>query len=86
MSTKRRDTDWEGAWSVEIEQRVQDVAGGRVDLLDADDVHTGLRAEIERRAREARANPDDDVAWEAVREELRSVPAALATTATEPKT
>jgi len=36
---------------------------------------SGLEAsEIERRAREALANPDDDVAWETVRAELQAAP------------
>jgi hypothetical protein len=34
------------------------------------DVEAAWAAEIERRAREALANPDDDVAWETVRAEL----------------
>jgi hypothetical protein len=29
--------------------------------------------EIERRAHEAHANPDDDIAWEVVRAELRTI-------------
>ena len=36
------------------------------------DVEAAWTSEIERRAREALANPDDDVAWELVRAELRS--------------
>jgi putative addiction module component (TIGR02574 family) len=36
------------------------------------DVEAAWNAEIERRAREALANPDDDVAWEAVRAELHA--------------
>jgi putative addiction module component (TIGR02574 family) len=34
------------------------------------DVEAAWAAEIERRARDAIANPDDDVAWETVRAEL----------------
>ena len=34
------------------------------------DVEAAWASEIERRAREAIANPDDDVAWETVRDEL----------------
>ena len=34
---------------------------------------------MEKRAREALANPDDDVAWETVRAELHSDPAGLST-------
>ncbi len=37
------------------------------------DVEAALASEIERRAREALANPDDDVAWETVRAELHAV-------------
>jgi putative addiction module component (TIGR02574 family) len=41
-----RDPEWERAWAAEIERRVQDVADGRVELLDADAVHADLRAEL----------------------------------------
>jgi len=34
------------------------------------DVEAAWASEVERRAREAIANPDDDVAWETVRDEL----------------
>jgi hypothetical protein len=40
------DPNWERAWSDEIKQRVADVADGRAELLDADDVHRDLRAEL----------------------------------------
>jgi putative addiction module component (TIGR02574 family) len=36
------------------------------------DVEAAWASEIERRAREAMANPDDDVAWETVRAELHA--------------
>ena len=36
------------------------------------DVGAAWASEIERRAREALANPDDDVAWETVRAELHA--------------
>ena len=36
------------------------------------DVEAAWASEIERRAREALANPDDDVAWETVRAELHA--------------
>jgi hypothetical protein len=74
MSTRREDRPWERAWTVEIERRVEDVADGRVELVDAHEVHAELRTEIERRAREALAHPDDDVAWESVRAELHANP------------
>lgn len=38
------------------------------------DVEAAWASEIERRAREALANPDDDVAWETVRAELHAAP------------
>jgi putative addiction module component (TIGR02574 family) len=38
------------------------------------DVEAAWTSEIERRAREALANPDDDVAWETVRAELHAAP------------
>lgn len=38
------------------------------------DVEAAWASEVERRAREALANPDDDVAWETVRDELHATP------------
>lgn len=66
MSTRREDSNWERAWSVEIERRGQDVTHGRV--------HADLRTEIERRAREALTDPEGDVSWEALRAELHASP------------
>jgi len=40
------DPDWETAWSREIEPRVEDIVAGRVALVDADEVHAELRAEL----------------------------------------
>lgn len=40
------DPEWEQAWSREIEQRVEDVVAGRVQLVDADEVHAELRDEL----------------------------------------
>jgi len=40
------DPAWERAWSREIEQRVEDIVAGRVELIDADEVHAELRAEL----------------------------------------
>jgi putative addiction module component (TIGR02574 family) len=37
------------------------------------DVEAAWSREIERRARDALANPDDDVAWESVRGELHAL-------------
>lgn len=49
-----------------------------MDLLASLDVEPEADAawvsEIERRAREALANPEDDVAWETVRGELHAAP------------
>ena len=38
------------------------------------DVEAAWASEVERRAREAIADPDDDVAWETVRDELHATP------------
>jgi putative addiction module component (TIGR02574 family) len=38
------------------------------------DVEAAWASEVERRAREAHTNPDDDVAWETVRDELNATP------------
>ena len=40
------DPEWEQAWSREIEQRVEDIVAGRAELIDADEVHAELRAEL----------------------------------------
>lgn len=40
------DPEWEQAWSREIEQRVEDIVAGRVELVDAEAVHADLRAEL----------------------------------------
>ena len=40
------------------------------------EVEAAWAAEIERRARDARGNPDDDVSWEAVRAELHADPSS----------
>jgi putative addiction module component (TIGR02574 family) len=40
------DPEWERAWSREIEQRIQDIVAGRVELVDADEVHAELRTEL----------------------------------------
>ena len=46
LDDEPHDPEWERAWAAEIERRVQDVADGRVELLDADEVHADLRAEL----------------------------------------
>lgn len=45
------DQQWQRAWSKELEQRMDDVAAKRVELIDADDVHRESRAEISNRRR-----------------------------------
>ena len=40
------DPEWARAWSTEIEQRVSDVVDGRVELIDAEHVHSELRAHL----------------------------------------
>lgn len=40
------DPEWEREWARELEQRVEDVVAGRVELVDADEVHAGLQAEL----------------------------------------
>ena len=40
------DPAWERAWSQEIEQRVEDIVAARVELIDADELHAQLRAEL----------------------------------------
>ena len=40
------DPEWERAWSDEIAKRMADVSENRVELIDADDVHARLRAEL----------------------------------------
>jgi putative addiction module component (TIGR02574 family) len=40
------DPAWEAAWSKEVQSRIADVEQGRVELIDADEVHRDLRAEF----------------------------------------
>lgn len=40
------DPQWERAWSREIERRVEDIVAGRVELVDAVEVHAELSAEL----------------------------------------
>jgi len=37
---------WVRLWSIEIEHRMADLVMDRVELIDADDVHAVLRAEL----------------------------------------
>lgn len=75
MSSRARKV-FEDALALPVTDRAELAA----DLLaslhgDADtDVGAVWDAEIERRAHEAIAHPDDDVAWESVRDELHTAP------------
>ena len=40
------DAAWERAWSDEVACRVQEIADGKVQLVDADDMHAELRDEL----------------------------------------
>jgi putative addiction module component (TIGR02574 family) len=40
------DPAWEAAWSDEISRRVQEIADGKVQLVDADEMHDELRDEL----------------------------------------
>ncbi len=40
------DPAWEQAWSQEVERRLADVNAGKVALIDAEEVHSSLRAEL----------------------------------------
>lgn len=58
-----------------MELPVSERAAALLASLDGEaEVDTAWASEIERRARDALANPDDDIAWEAVRAELHVVP------------
>lgn len=46
LEDKPLDPEWEQAWSQEIGRRVADIADRRVELIDADDAHIELRAEL----------------------------------------
>lgn len=46
LDDEARDPDWEQAWRKEIERRLVDVTSGRVELLDADQLHDALRTEL----------------------------------------
>ena len=40
--------EWQSAWTKELQGRVADVEHGRVELIDADDVHRELRAKYDK--------------------------------------
>ena len=46
LEGEARDPAWEQAWTQELGRRVADIADGRVTLVDADEVHAELRAEL----------------------------------------
>jgi putative addiction module component (TIGR02574 family) len=65
------------AMDLSVSERAE-LAAGLLASLDGEpeaDVEAAWASEIERRARAALANPDDDVAWETVRAELHAAPA-----------
>ena len=65
------------AMDLPVSERAE-MAAGLLASLDGEpdaDVEAAWAKEIERRAREALANPDDDVAWETVRAELHAATA-----------
>lgn len=48
LEDERGDAGWEDAWRAELEKRMADVTSGSVQLVDADEVHAGLRSELRR--------------------------------------
>jgi putative addiction module component (TIGR02574 family) len=62
------------AMELPLDERAELVADllASIDGEPSADVEAAWAAEVERRAREALANPDDDVAWETVRAELHA--------------
>ena len=45
------DEEWEVAWGAEVARRLAEVEAGTVKLVDADEVHDELRAELGRTSR-----------------------------------
>jgi putative addiction module component (TIGR02574 family) len=43
---EQQGSEWERAWSQELEHRTDDVLAGRVETIDAEDVHRELQAEL----------------------------------------
>jgi putative addiction module component (TIGR02574 family) len=67
---------YEAALELPLPERAE-LAADLLASLDGErdeDVEAAWAAEIERRARDAIAEPEDDVAWETVRAELHAVP------------
>lgn len=46
-----RDPEWESAWSKEIQSRITDIAEGKVELIDSEQVFQELRAEFSNKRR-----------------------------------
>jgi putative addiction module component (TIGR02574 family) len=46
-----RDPEWERAWTKEIQRRIADVAEGKVELVDSEQVFQELRAEFSNKRR-----------------------------------
>ena len=64
------------AMDLPVSERAE-LAADLLASLDGDpdaEVEAAWASEIERRAREALTNPDNDVAWETVRAELHAAP------------
>ncbi|MGH7857256.1 MAG: addiction module protein, partial [Candidatus Binatia bacterium] len=47
----RVDPEWESAWSEEIARRLEDIADGKVALVDADEMHDELHEELRNRGK-----------------------------------
>jgi putative addiction module component (TIGR02574 family) len=50
-SVEAHDPEWQRAWSQEIARRLETIADGRAELIDADVVHAELRAELQNPSR-----------------------------------
>lgn len=50
LDAEQADPSADALWAAEIERRAQDVAEGKVDLVDADDVHAELSARLRSRS------------------------------------
>ena len=44
-------SEWEAAWTAELDERVRDIREGRVELIDGDDALARVRASIDARRR-----------------------------------
>lgn len=50
-SVEAHDPEWQRAWSQELARRLESIATGRAELIDADTVHEELRAELQKPTR-----------------------------------